>query len=91
MKQIWKWELDPKETQKLEVPVGTIFLSAGEQFDSIMVWGLVDPRIEAVEIRTIEVYGTGHPIDSRLPEVGKFLGRANLSGGRFIFHVFSDY
>jgi hypothetical protein len=91
MRQIWKWELGPRETQKLTVPVGTVFLSAGEQFEAIMVWGIVDISTSAQEIRTIEIHGTGHPIESSIPLVGKFLGRASLSGGKYIFHIFSDY
>lgn len=71
----------------VEMPGDSLVLSAREQGDSICVWALCDPASER-KLKEFVVMGTGH----ELPEFGdrkiRFIGAANLHGGKMAFHVF---
>ena len=81
---IWKLALRATDMQEIEVPAGTDFLCAREQFERICVWFRCDPR-KSIEKRTIAIVGTGNAAPG---DDGLYLGTASLSGGQLMFHVF---
>lgn len=84
---IWKAILNPADLQTIDVPIGSEFLFAREQFEQICVWYRCDPNAAKRPVK-IAICGTGHTAPER--ENGKYLGTACLQGGALMFHVFQE-
>jgi hypothetical protein len=85
MKTIWKFVLDPEDLE-VSMPAGAQILTVREQgVDRICAWALVDPNEGKKELRSFNVYGTGHVVEG-CP--GRYLGAAMLNGGSLVLHVF---
>lgn len=80
---VWKITLVVSDIQEIEVPKGSVFLHAAEQYGDIAIWFRCDPDA-SIEKRKIRIAGTGGSIDERL----QYIGTAHLSRGQSIFHVF---
>ena len=86
-KQIWKYELKIKDTQSIEMPKGSEILTVQTQQGIPCLWALVDPESES-EIRTIELFGTGHPIYYDMGISRNYIGTFQMEEGRIVFHAF---
>lgn len=84
-KTVWKTVLNVADIQDIEVPIGSIFLTAREQREELCVWYRCDPFAPKVSIR-IAIIGTGHSA----PDDGLYIGTGQLHGGSLVFHVFAD-
>lgn len=84
MKSIWKFSLDIVHIQTIEMPAGAEILCTQVQGGVLCIWALVDPRAK-LECRVLNVIGTGHPVDDA-PK--KYIGTAQMSDGRLVWHVF---
>lgn len=89
MLKIWKFTIVPEDYQQVEVPVGSYFLSAIEQNDLPVVYALVNPVEPKVKV-PILVRGTGHPIDSNILLMYRFLGTVSTHQGNLVWHIFVD-
>lgn len=91
---IWKFELEIKDKQSLEIPLGSVILDAQVQHGKIFLWATVDPLREK-ETRDFAVIGTGWYIDTNhkgSPVGFNHIATVQLHGGDYVFHVFEyDY
>lgn len=87
MKTIWKFLLKTTEVQPIRMPKGAKILTVQVQDDSPCLWALVDPHAKP-EKRMIEIFGTGHPIQSNDGNSREYIGTYQQNGGQFVGHVF---
>ncbi len=85
MKTIWKFPLEVTAVQYVGMPRGSEILSVDSQRDTVCLWAMVDPDA-AKEVRTIRIFGTGHPVGDEEKLV--YLGMAKILHESLIFHVF---
>lgn len=87
MKTIWKYPLDVTDVQIIELPDKAEILTVGNQGGMICLWALVSPNTNPT-CRTIEIIGTGNPVEDLPAEYAsrKFIG--TVSQSPFIWHVF---
>jgi hypothetical protein len=81
--RIYKYCLDITDTQTVDLPVGSDLLSVGNQLGELCLWAIVDEKQKYHSARTIEIIGTGNPID---PKGRVFLGTVIDSFS--VWHVF---
>lgn len=86
---IHKYPLHGSSLQKVALPSGAQLLTVQVQGDEPMLWALVYPNVRGVEVRSIRVYGTGHPIDVE-PVRLRYIATFQLHGGALVFHVFEE-
>lgn len=86
MRKIFKYFLQAKAVQMVEMPKGAVVLTAQAQRETICVWARVDPDAPPIK-RCFIVYGTGERADDIAEE---YVGTAQLQNGDFVFHVFTD-
>lgn len=89
MNVIYKYCIDVGEN-KVNIPLGSKFLSVKMQRDVITMWFLVDvdkcdSPIYPNEIREFLVVGTGHPFKS---EDLTYLGTVLSTNDTFVWHIF---
>lgn len=82
---IYKYELQIEDTQTLALPKGAQVLTVQVQHGKVCLWALVNPKQPVLEDHTIEMRGTGHPIESGGL---RYYSTVQLDGGRLVFHVF---
>lgn len=80
---VWKYSLQPGMND-LAVPTGAKFLYATAQYDTGVVYALVDPEAKT-EMRRVLVVGTGQ---GGVPAGWQPLGLIALAGGNLMFHAF---
>lgn len=73
----------------LSVPKGAEFLHVAEQYGELAIWYRCDPTKTLMEVRELEIYGTGHTIKDNEPG-GKlaYIGTVMMAGGTLVWHVF---
>lgn len=79
---IYKYPLSITDIQTVKMPKGATILCAMDQNGTLCIWAEVNPANE-LEDRHIEVFGTGHPIDTN--------SRAYIASvvqGAYVWHVF---
>ena len=84
MHTIWKFELEVTDEQEVEMPQGAQLMDVQEQGGKVCLWAAVDSEAPK-EKRTIEIIGTGHPID--VENVDRVYV-ASTQQGPFVWHVF---
>lgn len=84
---IYKYPLDTKDTNILELPKGAQILTVQTQNNIPCIWALVNDKETEKESRFINTFGTGHPIDS---SPRKYIGTYQLHNGALVFHVFEE-
>ena len=87
MRTIYKYALDAKGEQIIDMPGDALILSAQVQNGTICLWALVNPGAAPTQHK-IAVFGTGHPFD--LTDSWRFIGTVQMHGGALVFHVFED-
>ena len=83
MRRIYKYPLDPKDTQRIHMPDGAEILHVEVQGVPCL-WAIVDPG-EPVVLRTIHARGTGHPMGDA--EGCTYIGTIHMPGP-LVFHFF---
>lgn len=92
-KIILKYNLEPKDIQEIEIPVGSIILNVGSQqvfnsqqglCDTIALWYLC-PTQSVKAKRTFVIVATGQEFDDYTL---RFLGTAMLPNLKLVYHIF---
>lgn len=67
-KKIFKYEMSIKEKQELELPIGAKIIRVDDVDGKFFLWAIVNAPIEdeeiETEIRFLEFYKTGQPIEN---------------------------
>lgn len=82
---IWKYELEIKDLQHVDMPYGAKILSVANQNGNLCMWASVDPSAEKMW-RFVEIIGTGHLIPTDLNGERIFIGTVVI--GSLVWHVF---
>lgn len=92
MEAIWKWQIDVTDFQEVDVPLGTVLLTAAAQHDnnsfagSIVLYGRVpDTTVTETETWKVYVIGTGNPFPHGA-QSGIYAGTLVFS--LFVWHVY---
>lgn len=76
MKAIYKYPIPVQEKYGIELPKGSTIIRTEDVDGLFFLWAIVDTETEEKEIRNLEFYKTGQPIES--PEGLKYLGLCKL-------------
>ena len=90
---IWKTSAPVADRITLEIPEGSTMLSVADQRGgggTLDFWFIADPSQLNKETRTIQVYGTGHPIPPDALTTCVPLGTVVTAGGSLVWHVFLE-
>jgi hypothetical protein len=87
MKTIWKYELQVTDWQTINIPRNAEILTIQNQNGIPQLWAIVDTDEKAIELKGIEIYGTGNPMRSD-GLIRKYIGTFQMLGGKFIGHCF---
>lgn len=87
MRTIWRSVLKSTDVQEIEVPEGSVFLCAAQQYNDICIWYSCEDTAFLTK-RTIAIVGTSHPAPE--PDEVKYLGTMFLHAGALVFHVFEQ-
>jgi len=82
---IYKYELDIKNNQKIEMPEVHEILCVKSQRGRICLWALVDPTSMPVA-KDFCVFGTGHTVSKKLDR--KYIGTCMTHNDQCVWHVF---
>ena len=86
MKTIWKFPLEIKDVQEINLPATAGIMTVQMQGDQPCLWAHLNQQ-HAFQKRRIFIVGTGHSI----PETNvRYIGTFQIAGGSLIFHVFED-
>ena len=86
-KVIWKFELDHKGNQEIELPIDYEILTIQVQNETPCLWVLVDPN-KPKEKEIFEIYGTGHEIHYDMGIDRKYVGTFQENKGMYVWHLF---
>jgi hypothetical protein len=87
MLRIYKYVLEEKSIQILELPMNSRILSVESQGEDIVLYVMVDAEERRKWARMVRIYGTGFDITPDIDDY-RFLGTVKLSQGKLMFHVF---
>lgn len=82
---IYKYPIKITDEQKVKLPLNAEILTAQMQGDTLCLWAKVEEGNTSMEERTIEVFGTGHPMSDNNR---RYIGTTQMHGGALIWHVF---
>lgn len=85
-KTIYKYPLTFVESQQVSLPVGTKVLTVQLQNGIPTLWAMVNQNSEHFEDKTIEMYGTGWPIENTC--VGRNYISTIQTDEELVFHFF---
>jgi hypothetical protein len=86
MKRIFKYQLEIKDEQTLELPVGSKILSVVNIGEKIYVYAIVNTEQKTNETYLIVIHGTGHIVGET--DDYTFLGTVIVFNGKLIWHIF---
>lgn len=87
MQTVFKYSLSSHKISEVQLPAGAKVLRIDLQNGSTFIWALVDTDAPT-EIRTFEIYGTGHQI----PDGNRtFINTFFVHDGEFVFHAFERH
>lgn len=82
---IYKYPIKITSTQKVKLPINAEILTAQMQGDTLCLWAKVEEG-NSTEDRTIEVFGTGHPMSD---DARRYIGTTQMHGiALLVWHVF---
>lgn len=87
---IWKFSLNVVDRQSVTMPAGSEILTVQDQYDGLQLWAIVaNPNAER-ELRTIEIVGTGNPMNDVNAEgfSRQYISTVQTRGGRLVWHIF---
>jgi len=87
MKTIYKYPIKITDNQDVRMPKGAKILCAQMQGETPCLWAEVDSTV-GLEYRSIEIFGTGHPIHVDMGIERKYIGTVQTNGGQLIWHVY---
>lgn len=87
MRSIWKFNLQSGKNM-FNIPKGYKVLSVAEQSDNIVLYCLVNPRVEK-ETVSFAVFGTGWELHDGVEDL-EFIGTVSTHDQYFMWHVFKN-
>lgn len=90
--QIWKFQIQIKDTQKVTMPYGAKILCVQMENGVPCLWALVNTNEAEVDQRwdrTIDIFGTGHSIMDLFTRT--YIGTVQMEGGALVWHVFERH
>ncbi len=81
--QVWKYPLDLREYQTIEMPMGAELLTFQTQNDVATLWALVN-ETQNKTTRLFRIAGTGNPIDDKIKS---YVGTVQMQNG-LVWHLF---
>ena len=84
-KVIFKYPLENKDFQSVEMPRGAQVLCIQNQSESLFIWALVDIGAKPIK-RFFEIFGTGQEMSDCINR--KYIGTYPLCKGALVFHCF---
>ena len=88
MKTIHKYDLVPQPGMvDLDLPSGAFVLTCDAQYDTIVIWIVVDAAVKTTQKIRFHKFVTGESFE-KMP--GRFVGTASFRGGSYIVHVFQS-
>jgi hypothetical protein len=84
---IYKYPLKITGTQQIELPINAVLLTVQMQGETLCLWAKVEER-NTVDDRTIEIFGTGHPIDNYARSYIGTVQEECGADGVLVWHVF---
>lgn len=91
MKTIYKYELEIKDEQSIELPIEHKILTVQTQNGKIVLWAVVDTFYEENTKRNFKIFGTGNRADELELFLGgdmEYISTVQLNG--FVWHIFID-
>lgn len=88
MNTIFKYTLNIRDEQVIEMPSTLSFLSVQMQYHNPQLWCVVNPNSERIRYK-IYCHGTGHAMPS--DRNFKYLGTVQQDEGTLIWHFFTDF
>ena len=86
---IHKYPLRVTDTQEIPMPFGAEILCVQVQHGTPCLWAIVKPsKLNPLQPKTIEVYGTGHDMPQDMGINRKYIGTFQMNSGSLVFHVF---
>jgi hypothetical protein len=87
MKAIYKYKLEIKDKQTIEMPPVDFILHLGEQDGELYIWVMVDLEIPKLIPMEFKILGTGQP--TKDPDLGllSYIGSVQMKSG-LVWHVF---
>jgi hypothetical protein len=87
MKTVYKYEIEPKELQEINLPIQSKILSVAEQEGELYLWAEIDLDNHHIEEpRTLRIAGTGWTLEDG--ENRKFIGTAHMPKQKLVWHVY---
>ena len=83
MRVIWKFPLENRVHNNVQMPKGAQVVHVAAQFEKPCLWALVDPDAEP-EVRRFGIAATGQNFDEA---EAHYVGTFMLAGGAFLGHV----
>ena len=87
-KAIYKYPLRITDVQNISLPIGAEILTVQAQNDIPCLWALVNPNEKGTEIRTFEIFGTGHPVGYDMGVSRNYISTFQINDGSLVFHIF---
>lgn len=87
-KTIYKYPLAVTDFQEVLLPIGAEILTVQTQRETACMWALVNPSETQKEARSIEIFGTGHPIGYDMGISRKYISTFQMHSGQLVFHAF---
>lgn len=86
--QIWKFQLQLKDTQVINMPYAAKILCVQDQNGVPCLWALCKMD-DGTSDRTIDIFGTGHSIMDLFTRT--YIGTVQQMNGALVWHVFERH
>jgi hypothetical protein len=96
MKTVWKYELDRKGRQAIDMPIGGRVLAVQEMMyeDGIFMWVMVDSLEPKFETRIFHTFDTGTDLWGKnvnyLTYSLHYIGTVQVRAGGYVHHIFEE-
>lgn len=87
MKVIYKYQIENLGPSYLDLPIGAEIISVINQRDTMVVYAMLDPKVESFWRYQFYVIGTGHFFTDEIEDY-TFLGTVPVMEATFVWHVF---
>ena len=87
MKTIYKYNLQVTDVQQVQLPKEAKILCVQTQRGEPQLWAEVESGATP-EARTIEIFGTGHPISQEMGQSRRYISTFQMENGSLVFHAY---
>ncbi len=87
MKTIYKYNLQVTDVQQIQLPKKAKILCVQVQHGEPQLWAEIDTDASQ-EARTVEIFGTGHPISQEIGQSRRYISTFQMENGLLVFHAY---